>query len=197
MDKEGRVSGNATDGQWDRGVPAGFGDRCDPPTDADGSGMCYVTDNVDGNSDVDGGTTILTSPTMDASDGPVLKYWRWYSNGSDCAGGDSMNDIFEVDISDDGGATWMTLETVGPTGSEVSGGWYYKEFDLSEVAGFEPSNAFKVRFVASDLGTGSVIEAGVDGVELSRAYCDDAGCDEDVNGDGMIDVSDLLAIMSA
>ncbi|MDP6601803.1 MAG: hypothetical protein QGH76_05850, partial [Phycisphaerales bacterium] len=191
------VSGNATDGQWDRGVPAGFGDRCDPPTDADGSGMCYVTDNVDGNSDVDGGTTILTSPLMDASDGPVLKYWRWYSNGSDCAGGDPQNDIFDVDISDDGGATWMTLETVGPTGSEVSGGWYYKEFDLSEVSGFEPSDAFRVRFVASDLGDGSVIEAGVDGVELSRAYCDDAGCDEDVNGDGMIDVSDLLAIVSA
>jgi hypothetical protein len=188
------VAGDASDGQWDRGVPVGGGDRGDPATDADGSGSCYVTDNEDNNSDVDGGTTILTSPNLDASNSPILSYYRWYSNDY---GADPMNDIFEVEFSINGGQSWMELETVGPGGSQVSGNWYFVEFDLDTVSGFEPSNQFRVRFVASDLGSGSVIEAGVDGVGLSRSYCDEASCTGDVNNDSNVDVTDLLEVVGA
>ena len=190
------VYAGAGTGNWDRTVPTTGGIRCDAPTDADGSGMCYVTGNG-ANEDVDDGTTILTSPTMDASTAPVLSYYRWYSNGTDCGGADSQNDIFEVDISDDGGATWMNLETVGPSGGEVSGNWYFKEFDLANVAGFEPTSNFQVRFVCGDLNAGSVIEAAVDGVTLSKSYCDDTTCTGDTNGDGMVNVTDILAVVGA
>jgi len=190
------VYAGAGTGNWDRTVPTTGGIRCDAPTDADGSGMCYVTGNGT-NEDVDDGTTILTSPTMDASTAPVLSYYRWYSNGTDCGGADPQNDIFEVDISDDGGATWMNLETVGPSGGEVSGNWYFKEFDLANVAGFEPTSNFQVRFVCGDLNAGSVIEAAVDGVTLSRSYCDDTSCTGDTNGDGTVNVTDILAVVAA
>jgi hypothetical protein len=90
----------------------------------------------------------------------------------------------------------MNLETVGPV-NESNGGWYAVEYDLSSVAGFEPSANFMVRFVCGDLGTGSVIEAGVDAVDLSRTYCDEASCTGDTNGDGMVNVTDILAVVGA
>lgn len=190
------VYAGAGTGNWDRTVPTTGGVRCDAPTDADGSGMCYVTGNGT-DEDVDDGTTILTSPTMDASDAPVLSYYRWYSNGDNCNGADPQNDIFEVDISDDGGSTWMNLETVGPGGGEVNGNWYFKEFDLANVAGFEPTSNFQVRFVCGDLNAGSVIEAAVDGVILSKSYCDESSCTGDINGDNTVDVTDLLEVVGS
>jgi hypothetical protein len=188
------VSSGATTGNWDRTVPSTGGVRCDAPNDADGSGSCYVTGNST-DEDVDGGTTILTSPTMDASNAPVISYYRWYSNGSNCNGGDPMNDIFEVEISDDGGSTWMNLETVGPAGDQVSGNWYFVDFNLSDVSGFTPGADFKVRFICGDLNDGSVIEAAVDGVTLSQSFCDDSSCTGDINGDTIVDVTDLLEVV--
>ena len=189
------VSGNADDGQWQRGVPAGGGDRCDPATDGDWSGSCYVTDNADGNSDVDGGSTILTSPLLDATGATTLGYWRWYNNGSTCSGGNPMNDIFEVEISDDGGATWSDLETVGPSGGEVSGGWFHKTWNLDDLDGFVPDTQMRLRFTASDEGSGSVIEAGVDGITLTALVCE--ACPADVDGDGTVAVGDVLTVLAS
>jgi hypothetical protein len=164
------VSGDATDGQWERGVPAGAGDRGDPSADGDGSGSCFLTDNVSGNSDVDGGSTTLTSPLMDASVGSgqqaVLSYYRWFNNA---AGASPQEDVFEVEISNDDGANWEPLETVGPTGSEVFGGWVKKQFLINDT--LEPTAEMRLRFTASDLGNGSVVEAAVDGVEIQIIDC--------------------------
>lgn len=165
------VSGNAGDGQWNRGVPQGGGDRGDPEFDGDGSGACYVTDNVAGNSDVDDGSTILTSPVMDASlpsvdSAAILTYTRWYSNTF----GNAPNaDTFVVEISNNGGSTWSNLETVGPSGAEADGGWFTKTFNVADF--IAPTDQMRIRFTASDLGDGSVVEAGVDGVSISIVEC--------------------------
>ncbi len=165
------VSGDSLDGQWNRGTPVGGGDRGDPPTDGDGSGQCFLTDNVDGNSDVDDGSTILTSPLMDATAAAgqvaVLRYRRWYSNN---VGADPENDIFVVEISNDGGTNWTNLEVVGPTGPEVQGGWIEKSFRISDV--IPPTSQMRVRFNASDLTNPSVVEAAVDSVQIAIVTCD-------------------------
>jgi bacillopeptidase F len=188
-------TGGLTTGTWQRGEPQGGGDRGDPAADADGSGQCYVTGIADGDNDIDDGTTTLTSPVMDASDpDAMITYYRWYSN---TFGDNPMADTFVVDVSDDGGSTWTNLETVGPGGSEVSGGWYHKEFRVDEIPGIENNDQFRIRFIASDLGGGSVVEAGVDGVTIESLYCEDLGTPGDVNGDGSVNVIDLLLLLDA
>jgi len=147
------------DGAWERGVPVD-NDRGDPPADADGSGRCYVTDNVAANSDVDGGPTRLTSPTFDLSSGSALvRYARWFTND------DLDGDRLDVEVSNDGGDTWTTVESV-PGG----GGWQFAEFDVADFT--SPTANVRVRFSATDNPNDSVTEAGVDAFEVIRLSCD-------------------------
>ena len=82
-----------------------------------------------------------------------------------------MADTFVVEISNDNGATWTNLETVGPAGPEVSGGWIFQSFDVRDF--LTPTDQMRVRFTASDLAGGSVVEAGVDGVKMQVIECGD------------------------
>ena len=147
-----------TAGSWERGVPEGLGVREDPPTDADGSGNCFLTSNGFGNTDVDGGATTLTSPQMDATNSEAhIHYWRWFGDTG------ASDDTFVVEISDDNGASWTTLETVGPN---VTAAWVYNSARVGDFVG--NTNQFRIRFIASDLGGGNIIEAAVDEVALTN-----------------------------
>ncbi len=182
-------------GTWERGIPTGGGDRGDPANDADGSGFCYVTQNIDGDFDVDGGTTTLTSPTLDATDPQAnIGYTRWYSNGS---GGNPQNDALVVEVSDDDGANWVNLETVGPTGPGVGGGWIETAFLISDIPGISNTNQFRVRFHASDTGGGNIVEAGLDLVKVFARFCEDLGCPADIDGDGTVGINDFLDLLAA
>ena len=188
------VSGNASDGAWEVGVPVGGGVRGDPPTDADGSGSCWLTDNVEGNSDVDGGQTILTSPTLEIpGNGWTLSYARWFSNNSGAAPG---MDVLTVEWSEVGSSSWANLEVVGPTGEGTTGGWYDVSFDL-DSAGLLDIDAFQFRVIADDAGDGSIIEAGLDAISLARFTCeDDTQCEGDVDGNGVVNVNDILQVIA-
>lgn len=186
-------SAGLTDGAWDRGVPVANCDRGNPPTDADGSGQCYLTDNSAAgncNSDVDNGVTRLTSPALDATvPNAYISYWRWYSN---VEGDSPYQDVFTVQVSDNNGATWTNLEVVGPTGPEVEGGWYFKQFRIDAFV--EPTSTFRIRFLAEDANPGSVVEAAVDGVRIQSLTCD-PGLFGDLNGDGFVNGADLGVLL--
>jgi hypothetical protein len=188
------AAGGLTDGLWQRAVPVSNSvcDRGNPGADADGSGRCFLTDNDPGdcNSDVDGGGTVLTSPVMDASPGgAVISYRRWFST---IAGGNPYQDTLVVEVSGDGGATWSELESVGPTGLEVEGGWFSRTFQVTDIAA--AMGQVSVRFIASDTEPPSVVEAGVDDVRLVTAQCAEI-CPWDLDGGG-VGISDFLVLLA-
>jgi len=185
-----------TDGSWERGVPIALTvcDRGNPNGDGDESGSCYLTDNDpnDCDSDVDGGSTTLTSPVMDASGQGIalISYVRWYDNTGSGQGPNPFEDSMPVEVSDDDGMTWLPLETVGPFGA-VSGGWYDKVWKLTD-AGLAQTDQFRIRFVAQDVAGESTVEAAVDAVELRMVIC----CPWDLDGDGMVGINDFLDLLS-
>ena len=188
------VDSDAEAGAWERAIPTPDGDYRQPGFDADGSGFCYVTYNAPGNSDVDNGSTTLTSPRLDAiGDGAAkvayLNYNRWYLNsiGNNTQ---SHNDRLVVEISNDDGMSWTLLEEVGPGGNEVSGKWFAKTFRISDFV--KPSDEMRVRFIASDLEGQSVVEAAIDTVEIQFLYSlDDPALLGDVNQNGLVELLDV------
>lgn len=187
-------------GRWDRGIPNGDGSRGDAPVDADGSGSAYVTGNGNPGSDtdVDDGQTVLTSPVFDLSDNPeaIVSYSRWYDNTGSGTGAAPGEDIFSVEISNDAGIIWTTLEIVGPSSDESIGGWFMASYRVADF--IAPNDSVMVRFIAEDAGADSVVEAAVDAFRISRLECSDAGvCEADLTGDGMLDFFDVSLFLSA
>lgn len=167
---EGWISGaagdTATTGQWERGNPVGT--AAQPEDDhTDPGNLCWFTGQGSaggslGANDVDGGETTLLSPIFDGQnlDLPVLTYWLWYSNES---GASPNSDVLTVSVSSNGGSTWSNLDTVGPASDDSNGGWIFHSLSLGGVS---LTSNMQLRFVASDLGSGSIVEAALDDIKL-------------------------------
>ena len=174
---------NATTGIWAAEIPVGsMGDVNDPSTvvaplqdHTQGFfGFAFITglsgelgDGIGAN-DVDGGHTTLVSPVIDLTpyENPVMTYWRWYANAP-ATGANPASDWWQVEITNDGGNTWQYLENT--LQQDIS--WRRKAFRVADV--IEPTDAFQMRFIASDSTTlgeyldgGSLVEAALDDIIL-------------------------------
>ncbi|MBD3162892.1 MAG: T9SS type A sorting domain-containing protein, partial [Candidatus Eisenbacteria bacterium] len=157
---------DADTGVWERVDPTGTdyeGEYVQPEDDHTPAGTdCFVTDGRGGSQgdyDVDGGKTTLFSPILDLSSyGTItLRYYRWYTNDTGNAPGE---DVFEVSISDDAGQTWSGVEST----NESDRSWRMMEFSLEDL--IDDYSQVQLRFVASDFGAGSIVEAAIDDVAL-------------------------------
>lgn len=185
----GAPGDNATGGVWERGVPQAT--TAQPGADYSPAGtQCWMTGLAAGASvganDLDGGYTTLTSPRFSALPTTFtniletrITYARWYSNDRGSApNADSMT----VLLSNNDGATWTAIEGV----SENLNAWSLKSFRMEDI--LAPTSQMRLRFVASDLNAGSVVEAGVDDVFIYAVSC---APNLDLNGDGNADQQDV------
>jgi len=169
-------------GSWERDVPVDEPneDYHPPRSDYDGSGQCYLTENLLGNSDVDLGPTRLISPTFDLSEAtdPILRFAYWWWND------DQDGDPMEVEISNDDGATWIPVQTIANVPPE----WFQQEIHIASAIDPEPLTALmKVRFSVMDDPNNSKDEGGIDAVEVFEVDCQTFG---DIDGDGDVDLDD-------
>jgi len=196
----GAPDDDATNGIWNRMDPEGTEYRrkqVQPEDDhSDNGTSCWVTDGRAGSSaysyNVDDGKTTLTSPMLDldGSEDPVLSYWRWYHNNAVLH---QPDDAFQVDISNDGGASWVNVETSGPEGVLTDGLWYHREFRIADFV--TPTAQVKIRVVVSDDGESSLVECALDEVCVFEAGCSGPACPGDLNADGVIDLQDLAQLL--
>jgi subtilisin family serine protease len=179
----GMAGDAATTGIWVRVDPNGTsysGVPMQPENDhtAAPGVKCFVTGQGAvgggaGDADVDGGCTSLRSPIFDLStmSQAFVRYWRWYGEG-----GASSDDEFAVDVSDDGGASWVPLERV----PGIENQWTEVVADLGDYIDLTGQVVF--RFVACDVNNPGLTEAGIDdfaietflGIDTDVALSDEA-----------------------
>jgi choice-of-anchor B domain-containing protein len=185
------IDASVGDGAWERGIPVDAG-RGDPPADFDGSGRCFLTDNSaanGGNSDVDDGDTSITSPVLDLSGGARIEYAYWLN---DTAGGSLNNDALTVEVSFNGGGSWIEVRRY----ETAQGAW--REDTVEIDAGLGSANS-RVRFTVSDFDPQNVVEAGVDAFRVTRVVCEDPQpeCVADIAEPfGVLDLSDINAFVA-
>ncbi|MEM1186138.1 MAG: GC-type dockerin domain-anchored protein [Planctomycetota bacterium] len=192
------VSGDATDGQWTLGVPLNNG-RGDPVADFDGSGSAWLTDNSaadGGNSDVDNGTTFLTTPPIDLSEDSIVTFAYWFNDIA--SGAVQGGDAFTVEISTNGGTTFSLVRSF----STASNAW--RTDTLTEGVDYNAAapGLGRLRFGASDIGTQNVIEAGVDAIVVTTRTCEtdpQTPCNAaDITEPfGILDLTDVDAFIAA
>jgi hypothetical protein len=157
----GAPGDDATGGTWVRGDP--FGTMSGPlviapeddHTPAPGV-QAFVTGNPGpgapaSSGDVDTGKTTLLSPVFDLSTQTYLRFsvWLWSRQPGD--------DFLRIDLSNDGGVVWHPIAAVN---DDLPSWQFLKREIRREDVPFTSTMQF--RFVASDYGTQTLVEGGVD-----------------------------------
>ena len=163
----GDSADDATTGLWVRIDPVGTDAQPEDDHSPDGT-FCWATGQHEagesiGYNDVDGGQITLFSPVYDMTGAQSVDfaYWRWYSNDQGSAPGEDWWDVY---LSNDGGDTWTALEHTQVS----SNAWESHSYDLADYYG--TAGLVQLKFVASDEGSGSIVEAAVDDFSIAGVF---------------------------
>ncbi|HEX6852131.1 MAG TPA: M36 family metallopeptidase [Candidatus Polarisedimenticolaceae bacterium] len=164
------ASSTATAGGWTLGDPDPTAWQPGDDVSEDGTFCWFTAPNAggEGTDDVDGGVTTLLSPVIDLTGrtGARLSFWRWFANRDL---GEDSGDFFRVEVSSNGGSSWVTVENLDTNQSATA--WTRREFRIEDFVAL--TSQFRIRFqVADGTATGNLIEAAVDEVRIERPTCD-------------------------
>ncbi len=161
------VGNTARTGRWQRGdpQPTSQGVALQPDACYAGSVNCLVTGltagTQAGTNDVDGGITTIESPAISLPAASTItlrfRYFVGYLANA------TNEDYFRVKIVMPSGATQAIFTRRG-TASNVAAAWTSQSVNISTYAG----QNVRLRFEALDAGTGSLVEAGVDDVTITK-----------------------------
>jgi len=162
------VPGDVADsGVWVRADPVGtdyYGLNVQPEDDhTPAPGVkCYVTGNgspggAAGDNDVDHGCTTLMSPVfaLAGHEKAFVEYWRWFGEG-----GNAIDDDFVVEVSADGGTSWVELERVVNNANS----WQLVQADLTPLIALTDQVVF--RFLACDENSQGLVEVAIDDLSV-------------------------------
>ncbi|MHA7813448.1 MAG: GC-type dockerin domain-anchored protein [Phycisphaerales bacterium] len=166
-----------------RAEPNGYG-LGDPGSDADGSGACYVTSNING-SDVDGGTVWLQSPPINIAglENGVVRMSVWMT-GTD-------PDAMTIEFSGNAGISFNEVMSIASTNGE----WMDITIDIDEQA--PTTSIMMVRVSVTDAGADTTVEGGVDAFSVASEVCDSSACPADLTGDGDVNFFDVSSFLDA
>ncbi len=186
-----------TFGGWELVDPNGTAAAPESDAGVGGDVLCWVTGNglvggATGNSDLDGGPTTLTSPTINlAGADALISADIWFYNDEP---NQTEIDQFVVEVSSNG-TTWVPAMVLpGGVGTTA---WIHYGFQVSNFV--TPSATTRVRFIAADTPNNSIYEGGVDNFTVTLLSCGGGGPSfvrGDVNGDGSNDISDAVALLA-
>ena len=127
---------------------------------------------------------------FDLEQGGVISYAYWVNSGP----GDLISDSLAVQVATDaGGTNWATVRNY----TTESDNWRTDSVVINAIGDAAPSSTIRVRFIATDGGDASLIEAGVDALLVEALNCEDvANCDGDTNGDNLVNFTDLNTVLA-
>ena len=165
----GSIPAGASQGRWERGVPIATsfnGTACSPGVAAPNNigNLCYITGNGGGDggaNDVDGGPTILSSPSMNlttyARPRLSFKYWFVNTGGAGTAPNDSLKLFLNNGVKDSLIAFFSTSKSE----------WVSYSINLKNTLPI--TNNMRVRFSIEDVNLGHILESAIDGFLIDEA----------------------------
>jgi subtilisin family serine protease len=186
--------GWSASGEWAFGQPTGQGGtqfgNADPSSGATGNNVFGINLGGDYSTNV-GSSMYLTTGAIDCSglQGTKLVYQRW------------LNSDYQpwvaatLEISTNG-STWTSIWENG--GGEVADNqWREQSHDISAIADGQSTVYFRWRHQVLQSGAWAYSGWNIDDVTVTALVCDEPGCPEDLNGDGVRDLADLGILLAS